>query len=1153
MSRSVHIREVGIHRVPGIRRGEGFKLDDLSPSVNIIFGPNGAGKSTTCRVIQELLWPGRLPRPSVEGVIDEGECEWRIDIDAGHPQSLRDGRSAVPDFGPAESRPRYHLGLKEFIIDDNADFARRIAEASQGGYDLVAAANVLNYSSRPTGPRSLHQQLQQCESAVQEAHSAQRQIDRDASRLSLLETQRNRAAEAEVELERLRQVKAYREAVVRCKEIEAQRDAFPDGVGRLRGDEPERLEELAQKEQRLTEQLAAEKTRLREAETQLEELDLPEDGIPDALVSSVRARKEALRDLEGRIAEQRRRRDEALGAVDEALDIVGETFSEEQLAALARIDQPDLSAFARKADRVRAERAAIDERRRWLETEESDEAASVEEGALQNGIHALASWLAEAGQSDDEAAGSSTRLISASMLLLVLAVALGVLQLWIWMAMAAGGLLLVAVEMWGRRGRAPATSGRDAHRKAYQSLSLPDPQSWDADGIAKHLRELTRLSGLKALSGERRARLKALQEDEQVLSRKEQELNERRAELAEQFACTIEIDDEWLPVLVDRISDWQSAAASKQSADEALGQLEQERDRLLAAIREAVEAFSELTIDSAAAAEQCIADLDRRKQGHASARKTAADARRLIDETIQPHLDDVTDERSALFERLEIDADRAAVIADWMARRQDFLECKELLAREVTLRDDKKTSLGGHEELLDLDDVELGRRIEEAASAAAERDGLSKQIGGIEQSIRDAKAGHALGDALAARDAARDALAKVREENGRLRVGAALTDWVRQVAVDRSRPQVFQRADELFVRFTRGTLQLQMDDRSSPPAFLARRGRLAPQGLNELSDGERVQLMTAVRLAFLEQDESKPLPLLIDEVLGTSDDGRSEVMIDTIIDVAKQGRQVFYCTAQHDEVGKWIARLQEEGIDFKLHDLAKIRELASARTNPLEIVPIETSKPPSPDGHTYDSYGRELGVPGIDPRAETIDGVHLWHLFDDADLLYQLLLKDISTWGQLETLLEHNGAGLIAAGDGTFEGARAAARALEAACAAWRIGRGQRVDRAALLDSGCVSETFIDKVTELAAQLDGEAEEVIKGLERGEVSGFFKSKIEDLRDFFETEAYLPLESPLAPEEIRVRMMAVVANELQTGMLDEDLLERMMGALPPPSD
>jgi uncharacterized protein YhaN len=129
-------------------------------------------------------------------------------------------------------------------------------------------------------------------------------------------------------------------------------------------------------------------------------------------------------------------------------------------------------------------------------------------------------------------------------------------------------------------------------------------------------------------------------------------------------------------------------------------------------------------------------------------------------------------------------------------------------------------------------------------------------------------------------------LADARHANGTAIVGALLSDWVRQVATGRSRPQVFRRANELFVRFTNGMLHLTLDDLSDPPKFMAQHGSEPPRPVEKLSLGERAQLLMAVRIAFLEQDESTRLPLLLDEAFGTSDDIRTPVIIDTIVEIA---------------------------------------------------------------------------------------------------------------------------------------------------------------------------------------------------------------------------------------------------------------------------
>jgi hypothetical protein len=376
-----------------------------------------------------------------------------------------------------------------------------------------------------------------------------------------------------------------------------------------------------------------------------------------------------------------------------------------------------------------------------------------------------------------------------------------------------------------------------------------------------------------------------------------------------------------------------------------------------------------------------------------------------------------------------------------------------------------------------------------------------------------------------------------------------LTDWVRQVAIERSRPEVFRRANELLVRFTNGTLSLDLDDRASPAAFRARRGTEPSCPVDELSIGERVQLLMAVRVAFLEEHEPARLPLLLDEALGTSDDGRAGVIIDSVIQIAAAGRQVFYFTAQRDEVGKWLARLREAGLDHRVIDLAEVRRLAAAAAGPLEIAAVELPEPPSPDGMSYEAYGRMLGVPAVDAAADSLDGLHLWHLLDDAGVLHQLLRRRIRAWGQLRTLLEHGGGGLIDGSDRALRRAGIVARALEAACRSWRIGRGRPVDRAALLDSTHVSSAFIDQLAELARDVDGDAQRLLEGLERGRVPRWRAANTERLREFFEAGGYLPEGPPLTPDEIRTRVMAAVADDLAAGRIEQPCIERIMAALP----
>ena len=227
-------------------------------------------------------------------------------------------------------------------------------------------------------------------------------------------------------------------------------------------------------------------------------------------------------------------------------------------------------------------------------------------------------------------------------------------------------------------------------------------------------------------------------------------------------------------------------------------------------------------------------------------------------------------------------------------------------------------------------------------------------------------------------------------------------------AISSSRPSWSGRA-HLFGRITHGRYRLETSRAGEgKPAFRAiETAGLRVLPLDQLSGGTRLQLLFAVRLAFLEMQESQwKLPLVLDETLGNSDEGRAEQIIDAAIEICRQGRQVFYFTAQHDEVSKWRRRLKDcSDIRWKHIDLAELRNFSA-----LERVPnIDYAAPPplevaDPEGDDWPEYGKRLRVamPNAYGKPEEL---HLWYMIDDVPLLYRLLKGGINLWGQLRELV----------------------------------------------------------------------------------------------------------------------------------------------------
>ena len=308
--------------------------------------------------------------------------------------------------------------------------------------------------------------------------------------------------------------------------------------------------------------------------------------------------------------------------------------------------------------------------------------------------------------------------------------------------------------------------------------------------------------------------------------------------------------------------------------------------------------------------------------------------------------------------------------------------------------------------------------------------------------------------ALAEEAECADALRRQRDVDYDLVAGHVLADFLARRERDRERPAVFKRAQKLFVDITHGHFRLDIDE-SDPPAFRAfdtrqQRGL----ALDELSSGTRLQLLLAVKLAFIERQEQGPkLPLILDETLANSDERRAREIIDAAIEVCRDGRQVFYLTAQYDEVGKWKQILAEQdSVPSKLVNLAELRGLEDAEhTLPVVTTPPPVPDIPSPDDCSWLEYGQRLHVPAYDLHAES-GRIHLWYLVDDLPALHQLLKQGITSWGQLQTLVQYGSVGSVGSESPLYRRAEAGVRLLEAAAQIladwpWTAGRPPGPDR----------------------------------------------------------------------------------------------------------
>ena len=477
-----------------------------------------------------------------------------------------------------------------------------------------------------------------------------------------------------------------------------------------------------------------------------------------------------------------------------------------------------------------------------------------------------------------------------------------------------------------------------------------------------------------------------------------------------------------------------------------------------------------------------------------------------------------------------------------MPRYRDAVESLQRAKRDVelTARDlgDVGPFANAAPEALAAELAECRLRLEQAEK-------LTKEIVEIQTLVRRAKEKSDLETALAQQSKAQDDLAAQRETDCDAVAGELLSDFLDEQQRDLQQPAVLERARLLFGRVTHGRYRLDISRAGEgEPAFRAvetASQRVLP--LEQLSGGTRLQLQFAVRLAFLETQETQwKLPLVLDETLGNSDEARADQIIDAAIEICREGRQIFYLTAQHDEVSKWRRRLREcRDIRWKHIDLAEVRNFSAVERVPV----VDYDAPPPievtpPDGEDWLSYGKLLRIPAPDAYGKP-EELHLWYLVDDVQLLYRLLKQDINLWGQLRELVALGALPIdcvdFQPGSTALRRAEARAELLETVFRCWRVGRGKPVDRAVLEASGAIGDRFLLEVVQLAKELRHDARELLAALVEGKVPRFQQRNREKLQQYFAENGYFDESEPLSSDAVKERARIEAFANLDAGLID----------------
>lgn len=1142
MNSPLCFKKLAIRRMYG-QTFEGMSVQNLSPSVNIISGPNAAGKTTLARAIALLLWPDKNRHGSVnlEGDFTQDGANWQIYLDGGFLQYRCNGKETDPPLLPDLPHVFYHLPLHELLqATDEKEFADRIRRQASGGYDPWKAAHELGFGRGTPKKNTLTQNT---------ANARKHLIDVQAQQ-SALWTKRQKLAGLERELEEARTARhratvlekaiSYHQALKTCRLAETKLSDFPPVLKHLTGTELSRLEEH-QKDLSRAENEALEAVRsIESARQDIANNFLSEEGLEEGVLFQLRDELQSLQTAESRCEKVEEAIKVSRLEEQEAWHRVQGGVSPEHAARIDPDKLQELCHLSEDSGKVEENYRALQALRTLFENGDP-EALDRQRGLLRDGMVHLLRWL------HTRPPEKNGQLERARILLIVCAVvvAIAAITLAVFVHAAWSGLLVlaagIALALYLLRGTDEGYTNNllQQIRTDYEHLGIAGPTTWETENVTRHLEELLDERARVSVELAKAQYWTSRKSDLQEVEAKRREIALRRTELTEKTGLDLEFADVVLHYLVEHLIAWQKATTRTCS-------LEQERQAIQETVQSHLdhlnETFGKYRLDpaeNAAEAHQRIEKLDQAARNLEDARKRLTSAEKLLAGARETEKE-CRERIEQLFRQFNLIPGDENALRSLLEQRVSFIQASDeavkargaLEQAELALRKD----IAFTEDLITADPASLEHEREVAEDLAGRIETLQDRITEIRTLIETAEEGNDLLVAQSSYENLLDTMAREREKNARSIVGHVLTEYVHQQTRDRDLPRVFHRARELFLSFTQNRYRLELDESGFRAYDQIREKDLV---LDDLSSGTRVQLLLAVRVAFLElQENGCRLPLILDETLANSDDFRAEEIIQAILHLSKE-RQVFYFTAQQDEVLKW-KRLDTE----KICRFISLGEVPDPDKIKPEAVPDLLSIPPKPNGESHGAYGIHLGVPRWSAH-QPLGTLHLWYIIDDVSVLWRLMQKGIKRWGQLQPYLENGEYQSIGLTEKECSHYRLLGNVLTVWQKSWSIGRGKPVDRSVIENSGAVSANFIDKVVHLCDKSDGNGQAIIDSLENKEVPGFYKSKIDELESYFRENGFICSEKTLCPDEIESRMLSVIRSDLDDDGLTLERVNRIL--------
>ncbi len=986
-----------------------------------------------------------------------------------------------------------------------------------GGYDLESVLTEGELAPR-SRPQKLAGELARISNDIADKEAEYARLDEELADLERLDAELAESASAAAGLRACEDALALAEAIARRSAIETTLiEEFSGGMDRLRGDELERIEQVDEQIAQREKELQVTRGALRQARERLEKTGSVDPHTLEALQSELSDQRDRLIELERRIEKQ----NDAIEQHQAGLVRAARRLGGDPPEIVEKLDQQSLEELEKRVDRVQILREQIRNLTAELaRAHVSKNPTGRSQADLRAARQALLRWLDGANLSPLEGVlwGGLTgaALIATWRLLGVQEIGLSP-ELMLLILLAIGiplGLLVNFANRW-----------RDLQRAHHDFMEtdVEPPLGWTEEEVESRLERLdlelesaTRHEISQARAAEVRDQLNAQRTN---LDGARQRLREFAEDIGVNSDVRLETG---FQLWCRHLHDWQSEFHKIENARQQLSQLE-ERYRSLQQETAAMLARHGMPDKSGADSRELaglIHLLVPRMRRNAELHNEVQGHERRIEELLADIVQ-LQKTRERVFEQAGMKPDdlntliqRIDQFENWRQLEQERRDCSLEIARlEKRLSAEPNLLTQAREQQRE----DLENRHEQLAASAERRDKLNRRIAEIQTRHEELLGRRELESLTAQLETTRQELSDELDQHLLVAAGQALVREVQSTHQADNEPDALATAGKWFERFTRHHYRLQFEGDSF---FAIDTRQERRHGLVELSTGTRVQLLLAVRLAWIGQTEHhhESLPVFMDEVLTTTDPDRYRAVVESVQEIAAEGRQIFYLTAQTDDARAWSDWAHKGPTPHSI-DMAEVRR---GDVEPLQYtMPIGEPvghRAPDPEGMDALEWAREAGVDPVDPwlGAGAMHGFHALH--DRLDLAAHLLRIDLVRLGEIESFLAAPQSNdLISDPDrDLLESRLDAARLI---LDDWRKRHNRPVSEAVLHETGLITSSFMDRVSELAEEVSHDPRALIEGLREGRVSRFRSDTTEQL------EQWLMQHGFLNAEQERVRLSA----------------------------